>query len=101
MNIVWAVLVMSFMYKVKTLTTMVFWKFCICVGAAATSFLWGGWDVIVYDYSVLFLMSIFTYVYLVLDSQKQVEHHINIGSVVENVAGQVPVEHSVRSIRIA
>jgi len=102
MNITWAVLVMSFMYKINTLSTMVFWKLCICAGATIACFLWGrGWDVILYDYSVLFLISTFTYVYLVLDSQKQVEHHINIGSALPNEGGQVPAEHSVRSIQIA
>ena len=101
MNIAWAVLVMSFMYKTNTLTTMTFWKLCICAGATITSFKWGGWDVILYDYCVLFLISIFTYVSLVVDSRKQVEHRINIESTLQNEGGQVPAEHSVGSIQNA
>ena len=102
MNIAWAVLVMSFMYKINTLPTMVFWKLCICAGAAIASFLWGGgWDVIVYDYSVLLLISIFTYVYLVVHSQKQVNHYINIRPALPNEGRQVSAEHSDRSIQIA
>ena len=84
LNFVWAILVIAFMRQIDVLVVMTYWKMCVCFGSLLACSMADAWAYLYYDASVCCILTIFTYVYLVWDSQQQSDRHIYIDDTLSN-----------------
>lgn len=71
-NLIWAVLTLTYVRRMRILPTITFWKFCTAIGSLTVSFQTQVWKYTAFDGSVVLFFIIVTYMWMLIRQRRDV-----------------------------